>query len=82
MTRRTSASGFTLIELLVVIAVIALLIGLLVPALASARRTARRVLCMNNIRQFCTADTMYLNDYKQFPPMSPFVPTSIRVNCL
>jgi prepilin-type N-terminal cleavage/methylation domain-containing protein len=82
MTRRTSTSGFTLIELLVVIAVIALLIGLLVPALASARRTARRVLCMNNIRQFCAADTMYLNDYKQFPPMSPFVPTSIRVERL
>lgn len=79
MTPRNSRVGFSLIELLVVIGVIALLIGLLVPALANARRTARRVLCMNNIRQFCAADTVYLNDHKQFPPMSPFVPTSISV---
>lgn len=74
--------AFTIIELLVVIAVIALLVSLLVPALSAARRAARKALCMNNIRQFAAADTMYLSDFKQFPLMSPFVPTSIRVERL
>ncbi len=66
-------------EVLVSIAVIAVLIGLLVPALSSARRSAKQVSCMNNIRQFVASDAMYLSDYRQFPSMSPFVPTSISV---
>lgn len=83
MTRtQHSTQAFTLVELLVVIAVIAILIGLLIPALSGARRYARRLVCMNNIRQFCAADVMYLNDFKTFPAMSPFVPTSIRVERL
>lgn len=72
-------TAFTLIELLVVIAVIAVLIGLLVPALSGARRSGRKVVCMNNVRQFAAADTLYLNDNRQFPAMSPYVPTSISV---
>lgn len=74
--------GFTLVEVLVSAAVIAVLVGLLVPALFGARRSARQVSCMNNIRQFVAADAMYLNDYRQFPAMSPFVPTSIAVSRL
>ena len=62
MTRtQHSTQAFTLVELLVVIAVIAILIGLLIPALSGARRYARRLVCMNNIRQFCAADVMYSN---------------------
>ncbi len=80
--RQSSGMGFTLIELLVVIAVIAVLIGLLVPALAGARRSAKKIVCMNNIRQFVAADTLYLNDNGRFPTMSPFVPTSITVDRL
>lgn len=74
-----TSPGFTLIELLVVIAVMAVLLGILLPSLSSVRRTAQRLLCMNNIRQFVTADAMYLNDNKQFPAMSPYVPTSVSV---
>ena len=70
--------AFTLIELLVVIAVIGVLASLLLPALGAARRRAKRTLCMNNVRQFALADTMYLNDYGEFPPMNDFVPSSIR----
>jgi prepilin-type N-terminal cleavage/methylation domain-containing protein len=82
MRRDDTPRGFTLIELLVVIAVIAVLIGFLLPGLAGARRSARKTLCMNNLRQFVAADTMYLNDHRQFPAMSPFVPTSIRTTRL
>jgi len=70
--------AFTLIELLVVISVIGLLAGMLLPALAVAKRRAKRTFCMNNIRQFAFADTMYLNDYSEFPPMDAPVPSSIR----
>ena len=74
--------GFTLIELLVVVAVIGVLIGLLVPALVGVRRSAKKTVCMNNIRQFVAADTLYLSDNGRFPLMSPFVPTSITVERL
>lgn len=79
-THRTRA--FSLIELLVVIAVIALLISLLVPALSGARRASMESQCMNNMRQFAAADTLYLNDHAQFPLMSDFVPSSISVERL
>ena len=82
MFTRQNTSGFTLIELLVTIAVVALLVSLLLPSLSGARRAARKLLCMNNLRQFAAADTLYLNDHRRFPLMSPFVPTSIRAERL
>jgi len=69
--------AFTLIELLVVVTIIAVLAGLLLPALATAKRHAKRVLCQNNLRQYTLADTMYLNEYNEFPPMNDFVPSSL-----
>ena len=63
-----SKRGFTLIELLVVIAIIAILAALLLPALAAAKEKAHRAGCVNNMRQWGIAMTMYLDDNRQIFP--------------
>jgi prepilin-type N-terminal cleavage/methylation domain-containing protein len=54
--------AFTLIELLVVIAVIALLMGILMPALSKAKQEAMAAVCKGNMKGYCLALQMYLQD--------------------
>ena len=62
---------FTLIELLVVIAIIAILAAMLLPALQQARQRAQGSNCINNLKQLATLGNMYLNDNRNFWPVTP-----------
>ncbi len=54
--------AFTLIELLVVIAIIAILMAVLMPALSKAKNQAQEMACKGNLKNYCLAITMYLDD--------------------
>src|SRR5579863_9827517 len=72
MQRRTQA--FTLIELLVVIAIIAILAAILFPVFAKAREQARKISCLSNVKQMELSLLMYVQDYDEGYPVTPFPP--------
>jgi prepilin-type N-terminal cleavage/methylation domain-containing protein len=77
--RRSESRGFTLLELLVVIGIIAVLTALLMAGFSRSQRMALRVACMNNLKQFVTADLGYYADNGVLPAMDSTVPSSIKV---
>jgi prepilin-type N-terminal cleavage/methylation domain-containing protein/prepilin-type processing-associated H-X9-DG protein len=64
--------GFTLIELLVVIAIIAILAAILFPVFAKAREKARQASCQSNLKQVALGVLMYIQDYDEKPPCTPY----------
>jgi prepilin-type N-terminal cleavage/methylation domain-containing protein/prepilin-type processing-associated H-X9-DG protein len=69
MRKNKLRRGFTLIELLVVIAIIGILAGMILPALSKARAQGQAASCINSLRQWGLASTMYMDDNNGLIPL-------------
>ncbi|AHF89840.1 N-terminal cleavage protein [Opitutaceae bacterium TAV5] len=67
-TRGGVRRAFTLIELLTVIAIIGILAAIIIPVTIRARDAARNAKCKGNLRAFCLATNLYMNETGTFPP--------------
>ena len=69
-------SGFTLLELVVTSAVVAFLGLLFIPALAKTKPNGKATQCLNNLRQFTAAWTMYVSDNRDRVANNYWVPAT------
>ncbi|MBL9167616.1 MAG: prepilin-type N-terminal cleavage/methylation domain-containing protein [Verrucomicrobiales bacterium] len=72
--------GFTLIELLVVVVIIGVLASLLLPALTRAKARAHEISCVNRMRQWTVALTMYAAESEDRLPRESFIPGGTVLN--
>ena len=74
--RRSPRTGFTLVEMIIVVGIIAALLGLAFPAIRTFRMEAQNVACLSNLRQIGTILQSYMNQNRDIPPMTDFIPTA------
>ena len=72
--------AFTLIELLVVVAVTGVLMSLLLPALSRAQSRSQQISCVNRLRQWTVALTMYAAENEDRLPRESFIPGGTVLN--
>jgi prepilin-type N-terminal cleavage/methylation domain-containing protein len=71
--------GFTLIELLVVIAIIAILAAIIMPVLSKAEERARQAGCLNNLKEWGLACSLYVDDNNQTYPWPRYQVSSTSI---
>lgn len=78
LSKPARPSGFTLIELLVAIAIIAILAAIIMPVLSKAEERARQTGCLNNLKEWALASSLYIDDNNQtycYPRLQVSSPT-------